>query len=151
MAKGKVLTDKVETVEIVGTVVELKKGSGQFLVVEELKPGMQGLVKPPSGRIRKKEYPASAVVREVFEETGYLVRVVYSFPVYTVPGSRGDNIECHDFHAVVIGGSPKPARGEIGDMQWVNREGLRKVGETCPANHHYGRQITDFLRYRYKQ
>ncbi|MBL8159564.1 NUDIX hydrolase [Candidatus Saccharibacteria bacterium] len=102
----------------------------KFLLVEESKPGREGLFNLPGGRVEAHETLFAAAIREAKEESGYDVELtglvgVYQgvTPLYNVSGPV--------FSARIIGGeaTPTPAHPSI---RWVTKDeldGMAKAGE----------------------
>jgi len=70
----------------------------------------------PGGRVEAAESPWDAVVREVREEVGLLVRVDRLLGVYAMP-ARADLV--FNFLCVSVGGAIRPS-DEADDIQWFN-------------------------------
>jgi ADP-ribose pyrophosphatase YjhB (NUDIX family) len=132
-------------VKVVAAIIENK--DGKFLIVQEGKKDSFGIWKPVSERLKNNEEPKNGLIRGVSEETGYKIEIVKQINHYNFRGHKGDELECFDFYAKVIGGEPKKRSGEIINMKWVDKKSLQKLMLNCPPNHHYGTQISDFLRY----
>lgn len=124
-----------------GAIVENKEGN--FLIIKE----DSGIWKPPSETIEVNETPYNAMIRGVRDETGYAIEIIQLIKTYNHKGSRGDMLRCYDFYARLIGGEPIPKKGEIKDIKWVNRDILYNLMSDCPSDHHYGKQIANFLEY----
>lgn len=68
---------------------------GRFLLVQEAKPHVEGLLSLPGGGIDPGETPEEAVIREIAEETGFQARVEQLIGVYyryKKPLETGQNV-----------------------------------------------------------
>jgi ADP-ribose pyrophosphatase YjhB (NUDIX family) len=74
----------------------------------------------PGGRVEPIESPWDAVIREVAEEVGLLVRVDRLLGVYAVP-ARADLVL--NFLCVAVGGAIRPS-DEADDIQWFSRNNI---------------------------
>ena len=74
----------------------------------------------PGGRVEPDESPWAAVVREVEEEVGLLVRVERLLGVYSVP-QRTDLVL--NFLCVVTGGASRQS-DEADDIRWFDRSSI---------------------------
>ena len=79
----------------------------------------------PAGAIEPGESPAQAVVREVYEETGLIVRAervlgVFGGPKYRWTYPNGDRVEglVTLFECVQVGGAPIEANDETSFLRW---------------------------------
>ena len=91
----------------------------------------------PAGAIDPGESPATAVAREVHEETGLIVDAVEIAAVLGPRTSRypnGDHAEytCTVFRCVVTGGVLAPLDGEASDLGWFAREELPRTLSFSP-------------------
>ena len=74
----------------------------------------------PGGRVEQHESPWAAVVREVEEEVGFLVRVERLLGVYSIP-QRTDLVL--NFLCVVTGGASRHSP-EADDIRWFDRKSI---------------------------
>jgi 8-oxo-dGTP diphosphatase len=111
-------------VECAGAVV--RDAEGRLLMVRRAhEPGL-GRWSLPGGRIEPGETPAEAAAREVFEETGLVVRV--GELLQTVDLAWGYRV--HDFAATVEGGELAPG-DDASDARWCTADevGLLELSE----------------------
>ena len=90
----------------------------RLLMVQEGKEHCLGQWSLPGGRVESGEPLVDAVVREVFEETGYRVHVVGLTRVLRYISQLGFHCVRFNFVAECIGGEPKVDGTEILGMQW---------------------------------
>jgi ADP-ribose pyrophosphatase YjhB (NUDIX family) len=91
-----------------------------------------GVWSTPGGIIEMEDTPADAVVREVWEETGLVVRPsriigVYGGPNFVVVYPNGDEtqyISCI-FECEVLSGEPRAGDDEISEVQFWSRDEAR--------------------------
>jgi 8-oxo-dGTP pyrophosphatase MutT (NUDIX family) len=74
----------------------------------------------PGGRVEPSESPWAAVVREVEEEVGLLVRVERPIGIYSVP-EKADLV--FNFLCVPVGGALRLSE-EADDIRWFNRTSI---------------------------
>ena len=99
----------------------------------------------PGGAIEPDETPADAVVREVQEETGLIVRPdrilgVFGGPSFVVRYSNGDETQyvMTVFDCAVLGGTLRPVTDEIVELRFIAKNELGDlelspwVGEVLP-------------------
>lgn len=93
---------------------------------------------PVSGRVERGESQADAVVREVREEVGLLVR-----PVAKVWECDTDDgaYRLHWWTAEVEGGELAPHPGEVSDVRWVLPEEFDRLSPTFGDDRRFFRQI----------
>lgn len=101
--------------------------SGYLLFVKERR-GIRHIYNEPVGRVEAGELVATAAAREVYEETGYRVKIGRLFGVYQVirRRSRSNDSIRFVFLGKVKGGSPA-GRKEKGIIPlWVRKSEIRK-------------------------
>ena len=107
-------------VPCVGAVV--RDESGRMLLIQRgHEPGL-GLWSVPGGRIEPGETDQQAVVREVREETGLLVRCGRLLGIAQLPGTAGSVIDVRDYLAELAPGIPAAAATAGDDaaaLRWV--------------------------------
>ena len=101
---------------------------GKILLVQEGKPGREGLYNLPGGRIELHETVFEACVREVKEETGYVVELtgVVGFYQSVYPDL---NVGGLVFSARVVGGKATVS-AEHPEILWVNRQEFDELALT---------------------
>jgi ADP-ribose pyrophosphatase YjhB (NUDIX family) len=91
---------------------------GKLLMVQEGKEHCRGQWSLPGGRVEPGEPLADAIVREVFEETGYDVRITAMTRVLRYISQLGFHCVRFNFIAEVAGGTPAVDGTEILDARW---------------------------------
>lgn len=118
---------------IVGTSAAIFDAQGRILCVRQnTRAGKWTL---PGGHMERRESPVDAVIREVREETGYIVTVGELIGVYSTPAS---NRLILLFHAAVAGRVPWRPNAEISDLGFFGRDELPR-----PMNERTIARITD--------
>ena len=107
----------------------IKNSEGKYLVTRRSKKNdwQPGFFDIPGGTVEFGEEPEKALLREVLEETGLLVKIIkpiYIFAYLSNPGRHQFQIvyEC-DYE----GGSVKLNPEEHDDRKWVDLEGIKKI------------------------
>lgn len=95
----------------------------------------------PGGKVENKESPSQAVIREVREETGYVVEVINKIPFsYLITANDYLKITLLCFECKLMGGELRKERNEVDDVQWFNRNEL-------PNIRHGSRDFISFTHY----
>lgn len=94
----------------------------------------------PGGGVEHGEHPEAAVVREVFEESGYQARVDALLGVDSAHWLTDDHVSVHSVNVVyaveVTGGSLRPETNGTSDMaEWVTIEDLADLRHTAIVDH----------------
>ena len=101
----------------VGGVV--KDPAGRLLLIKRGHEPGAGLWSLPGGRIEPGESDATALVREMLEETGLRVAPGPLAGAVERPGRNGAILEIRDYYATVTGGTLK-AGDDAADARWVD-------------------------------
>jgi ADP-ribose pyrophosphatase YjhB (NUDIX family) len=105
----------VQRIPCVGAVI--KDEAGRLLLIRRGREPAAGLWSIPGGRIEPGESDASALVREVLEETGLTVVPGQLLGVVERPGLAGAVFDIRDYLAVVTGGE-LAAGDDADDARW---------------------------------
>jgi 8-oxo-dGTP diphosphatase len=104
----------------------IRDDHGRLLLVKRgHEPGM-GLWSVPGGRIEPGESDTDALVRELREETGLIVKPGKLIGSVLRPAGDGRELEIRDYAATVIGGS-LAAGDDAADVAWVSVAGLNDL------------------------
>jgi 8-oxo-dGTP pyrophosphatase MutT (NUDIX family) len=119
----------------------------KYLLIQESKPGREGLYNLPGGHIDDVETIAEAAVREVEEESGYQVELTGFLGVYqSVYLEKQLNVGGPVFLAKVIGGDARITE-EHPEVRWVTRDELLELADSGRFWTTYvPRLIHDYLR-----
>jgi 8-oxo-dGTP diphosphatase len=109
----------------------VRDARGRVLLVRQRDNGVWST---PGGIIEMEDTPANAVVREVWEETGLVVRPsriigVYGGPNLVVVYPNGDEtqyISCI-FECEILSGEPRAGDDEISDVRYWSRDEARSL------------------------
>jgi 8-oxo-dGTP diphosphatase len=105
----------------VGAVIQDEQGR-LLLIKRGHEPGA-GLWSLPGGRVEPGETDAEALVREMREETGLVVRTGRLLGRVRRPAAGGDVLDIADYAATVVGGTLK-AGDDAADARWVDGKDL---------------------------
>lgn len=97
---------------------------GSVLLVQEGKEWCRGQWSLPGGRLEENESLADAVVREMQEETGLLIRPTGLTRVLRYTSQRGFHVIRFNFVAELLGGELRTDGAEILACDWHNLTGL---------------------------
>ncbi|GGM83870.1 NUDIX hydrolase [Thermopolyspora flexuosa] len=100
--------------------------AGRLLLVRRARPPGAGLWSLPGGRVEPGETDAEAVVREVREETGLVVRVGRLAGTVDRPAPGGGVFEINDYLATVAHGTLTPG-DDAADAGWYHPDELRRL------------------------
>ncbi len=101
----------------VGAVV--KDGQGRLLLIRRGHEPGAGLWSLPGGRVEPGETDAEALVREMREETGLVVRAGRLLGSLRRPAGDGDVLDIRDYAATITGGTLNPG-DDAADARWVD-------------------------------
>jgi 8-oxo-dGTP diphosphatase len=107
---------------VVGVMVER---DGKILIVQESKPGREGLFSIPGGHVEDHETLLEAAIREVKEESGYEVELTGLIGVFQTVRPH-INVSGPVFGARITGGSAVASK-EHPEVRWVTIEELRDL------------------------
>jgi 8-oxo-dGTP diphosphatase len=103
-------------------------GQGRLLLVQRANDPGRGLWSVPGGRVEPGEDDAAAVVRELAEETGLVVRAGELLGVVEL-GAPGAAIVVHDYRCELVGGT-LAAGDDASAAAWVTAAQLRTLPTT---------------------
>jgi len=104
----------------------IKDDTGRLLLIKRGHEPGAGLWSIPGGRIEAGESDASALVREVREETGLAVLAGRLLGAVQRPGLAGAIVDIRDYVAVVTGGV-LTAGDDAADARWVSPAQLAQL------------------------
>ena len=117
----------------VGAMVVVVREDGRCLMIRRQDNGVWIF---PAGFADFGENVANTAVREVFEETGYLIQLerllgVYSHPMHHHTYGNGDQVKNVGtlFRAHVIGGKATPQPNEVSEIAWMTEDEIRNYWE----------------------
>ncbi|WUH97315.1 NUDIX domain-containing protein [Spirillospora sp. NBC_00431] len=114
-------------VRCVGGIV--RDEAGRLLMVRRGRPPGEGLWSIPGGRVEPGEDDATAVARELREETGLDVVAGAKAGAVERPGPGGVVYEIHDYAATITGGTLQ-AGDDASDVRWISPDELRELPVT---------------------
>ncbi|MBY6038284.1 NUDIX hydrolase [Fictibacillus nanhaiensis] len=108
---------------------------GKLLMVLQGKQEEEKRWSIPSGGIEANETPEDCCVREVWEETGYVVKIKEKLHIKDGL-SFGYHVKVHYFLAEIVSGSPtvQDPDGLIYDIRWVSLEELDQLPLSFPED-----------------
>jgi 8-oxo-dGTP pyrophosphatase MutT (NUDIX family) len=134
-----------------GVAAIIRNEGGQILV-QRNKEGIWNL---PAGAIDPGEKPAQAIIREVFEETGLIVRpikvigVLGGSPEYRQEYPNGDVVESTTivFACEVVGGKLKPQDDETGRLEYRPSDEMPEMPTAYPQHFYEDNSTSGFFEW----
>lgn len=120
---------EIDRVSCVGAVIA--DDDGRLLLVRRSHPPAAGTWSLPGGRVEPGEDDAAAIVREVAEETGLLVRVGELVGTVERDAVAGIVYVINDYVCTTTGGSLRPS-DDASDARWCRPAEIRAMA-TSPA------------------
>jgi ADP-ribose pyrophosphatase YjhB (NUDIX family) len=127
----RVLVGGEELLQLPSVSIALRDADGRILLVRHAEGNVWLL---PGGGIEPGETPADAAVREMFEETGLIVRLtrlvgVFGGPEFIVRYRNGDRASyvTVTFEATLTGGTSRPDSTELLELRFVNEVEAREL------------------------
>jgi 8-oxo-dGTP diphosphatase len=108
----------------VGAVIRDERG--RLLLIKRGHDPGAGLWSLPGGRVEPGETDAEALVREMREETGLMVRAGRLLGRVRRPYGDGDVVDIADYAATVIGGT-LGAGDDAADTRWADEEDFARL------------------------
>jgi 8-oxo-dGTP pyrophosphatase MutT (NUDIX family) len=97
----------------------------KFLLVQEKNPKCYGQWNWPAGRVDVGSTIEQSAVREVAEETGFLVRLIAKVDIFEQ--ALNPYVPMHLFLGEIVGGELKVSEDEILDARWFSLEELEAL------------------------
>jgi acetyl-CoA carboxylase carboxyl transferase subunit beta len=113
----------------------IRNADGDYLLVQRATPPEKGHWTLPGGRVDPGETLEQTAIREVYEETGVVIRIVRALGQLHVPDGKGGMYEIHDYLAESLSGEAI-AGDDAADVGWFSAETLAELPLT-----------TDLLKY----
>jgi 8-oxo-dGTP diphosphatase len=110
--------ENIKILSVAATIIEKKC---RYLLVQEKKEEFFELWNFPAGKLESGETPEEAAVREVKEETGYLVKLTGKVGVWEAAVTK------HVFVGEIISGNLDVPSIEIMDAQWFSLKELEAM------------------------
>ncbi|CVI24358.1 ADP-ribose pyrophosphatase (fragment) [Agrobacterium fabacearum CFBP 5771] len=110
-------------------------GQKRILLVQRANPPDKGCWTLPGGRVDPGETLELVVIREVFEETGLVIRIVNELGKLHVPDGKGGIYEIHDFLGEKISGEAS-AGDDAAAIGWFRNDELSKLPLTPDLLHY---------------
>ncbi len=118
---------KLQHVKCAGTMTFRVNESGgvEFLLVRSRKDGRWG---PPKGHCEPGETIEEAAVRETYEETGIVARLLYELPpIFGSTPKETKTVHCFMARQLNEGTTPRPQEGEVVEVGWFPIDALPEI------------------------
>jgi 8-oxo-dGTP diphosphatase len=109
------------------------KQSGKYLLVQEAKPKAYKLWNFPGGHVDPGETLEAAAIREMREETGYIVKILKQIQVSE---THNGAIRAHAYAAKITGGELRLPVDEILDAKWFSPEEIMALENMRDREYH---------------
>jgi 8-oxo-dGTP diphosphatase len=119
---------------------------GRILLVQEGKEICRGQWSLPGGRVEPGEGVAEAAVREVLEETGYIITIDGITPPLRYISQHGFHTVRFNFAATIIGGEPVIEGEEILDLRWMTFDEFAQLDDALLRTPGIARRAVNDLR-----
>lgn len=107
----------------------VKNAEGSLLLIKRAKPPEAGCWTLPGGRVENGECLEEAAVREVYEETGLIIRIHRELGQLDLSDGRGGTFEIHDFLASLADGE-LVAGDDAAEAGWFSAHQLADLNLT---------------------
>ncbi len=120
------MVDQTPTLAASAVILDMQK---RILLVQRANPPDEGCWTLPGGRVDPGETLELAAIREVFEETGLVIRIVSELGKLHVPDGKGGIYEIHYFLAEKISGEAS-AGDDAAALGWFRNNELSQLPPT---------------------
>lgn len=120
--------------------------NNRILMVQEGQGVEKELWNFPSGRLENKEKILSAAVREVEEETGYIISISGLLGVYNFISINNDQVIMFCYIGEVVGGSLRYDNNEIINAKWLSFDEIAELSDSKLRTHTLIRKIISDLK-----
>lgn len=142
-----IILKRTSKVQAGGTCMNIWKGAagvcindqGELLMVLQGKPHEEKKWSVPAGGLETGETIEECCIREMAEETGYIVEVGAKIYVKEQLGTEYDRVEVHYFQTTIIGGEMKiqDPDGLIYEIAWKSLEELKTLDLGFPEDREF--------------
>jgi 8-oxo-dGTP diphosphatase len=99
----------------------------------------------PGGGVKNSELVKDAATREVAEETGHQVKLTSLVCLQEYVKEDGQHVLRFYFSAEIIGGMENNQKDEIGELNWISKDKVKKLKEQDFALRPHYLAVTDYL------
>lgn len=106
---------------------------GKYLLVQEIKPAIYGLWNLPAGHVEDGETNEQAAIREMKEETGYIVEIDKPITTYYGPVDLSAGHTFHVFAAHIVDGDLTTSNKQVLNAEWKSYNEIKAICEKGTA------------------